>query len=67
MKQADFDNLLSKLSFSHMLQYVGIFKVNIELAAPTGPNTSRLRAGRPAKHDGDGRSDLVPGPATTPC
>ncbi|KAK0645718.1 hypothetical protein B0T16DRAFT_327967 [Cercophora newfieldiana] len=60
MKQAEFDNLLSKLRFSDILQYVGIPKVIIDLTSVTGPNTSRTRGnGRPSKFEGDGRADFV--------
>jgi hypothetical protein len=60
MKQSEFDNLLSKLKFSDILQYVGIPKVTLDLTSPTGPNTSRIRSGgRSSKFDGEGRSDLV--------
>jgi ankyrin repeat protein len=60
MKQSEFDNLLSKLKFADILQYVGIPKVTLDLATPMGPNTSRARSGgRSSKFDGDGRSDLV--------
>ncbi len=59
MTQSQFLNLLSKLRFADILQYVAIPKVKIELNA-TGPLSQRDRGGsRSARLVGDGRSDFV--------
>jgi hypothetical protein len=59
MNESEFDNLLSKLKFADMLQYVGIPKVTIDLTSTTGPNKNRNRAWRSSPLHGEGRTDLV--------
>lgn len=60
MKQHEFENLLSKLKFANVLQYVGIPKITIDLASATGPNKGRIRSGgRSSRSDGAGRVDFV--------
>ncbi|KAL7942118.1 hypothetical protein V8C42DRAFT_332619 [Trichoderma barbatum] len=56
--QTGFENLLSKLKFEDILQYVAIPRLNVEVNI-NAANSKRSRgAGRSPKQDGDGRRDL---------
>jgi hypothetical protein len=60
IKQREFDNLISRLKFADMLQYVALPNVTIDLKAVASPNTSRMRGGgRAVRFDGAGRSDFA--------
>ncbi|KAH8131127.1 hypothetical protein FP744_10007985 [Trichoderma asperellum] len=56
--QTGLENLLSKLKFEDILQYVAIPKLSVEVNVNTA-NSKRARgSGRSSKQDGDGRRDL---------
>ncbi|KAL6830889.1 hypothetical protein J3E69DRAFT_328079 [Trichoderma sp. SZMC 28015] len=56
--QTGFENLLSKLKFEDILQYVAIPRLNVEVNM-NAANSKRSRGtGRSPKQDGDGRRDL---------
>ncbi|KAL7937004.1 hypothetical protein V8C35DRAFT_213161 [Trichoderma chlorosporum] len=55
--QTGFENLLSKLKFEDILQYVAIPRLNVEVNM-NAANSKRPRNGRSPKQDGDGRRDL---------
>ncbi|KAH6609619.1 intracellular serine protease [Trichoderma cornu-damae] len=56
--QTGLENLLSKLKFEDILQYVAIPRLNVEVNM-NAANSKRTRGlGRPPKQDGDGKRDL---------
>ncbi|PNP43868.1 hypothetical protein TGAMA5MH_04151 [Trichoderma gamsii] len=56
--QTGLENLLSKLKFEDILQYVAIPRISVEVNVNTA-NSKRARgSGRSSKQDGDGRRDL---------
>lgn len=56
--QTGLENLLSKLKFEDILQYVAIPRISVESNVNTA-NSKRVRgSGRSSKQDGDGRRDL---------
>lgn len=56
--QTGLENLLSKLKFEDILQYVAIPKLSVEVNV-NAANSKRARgSGRSSKQDGDGRRDL---------
>ncbi|KAK7409057.1 hypothetical protein QQX98_008761 [Neonectria punicea] len=57
--QTGFENLMSKLKFEEILQYVAIPRISVEVNMHT-PNSKRSRVGgsRSSKPDGAGRRDL---------
>ncbi|KAL6906988.1 hypothetical protein GGI43DRAFT_380509 [Trichoderma evansii] len=56
--QTGLENLLSKLKFEDILQYVAIPRLSVEVNA-NAANSKRARgSGRSSKQDGDGRRDL---------
>ncbi|KAM0254704.1 hypothetical protein ACHAQJ_006485 [Trichoderma viride] len=56
--QSGLENLLSKLKFEDILQYVAIPKLNVEVNMNTANSKRPRGAGRSPKQDGEGRRDL---------
>ncbi|KAK5988123.1 hypothetical protein PT974_12263 [Cladobotryum mycophilum] len=57
IRQTGLENLLSKLRFEDILQYVAIPKLSVETNV-IAANSKRSRVGARTKQDGDGRKDL---------
>ncbi|KAK2595809.1 hypothetical protein QQS21_006573 [Conoideocrella luteorostrata] len=60
LTQRGLENLLSKLKFEDILQYVAIPQISVELNTPNTANMRKSRTGasRTSKSDGAGRRDL---------
>ncbi|KAL6878819.1 hypothetical protein J3F83DRAFT_724010 [Trichoderma novae-zelandiae] len=56
--QTGLENLLSKLKFEDILQYVAIPRLNVEVNMNTANSKRSRGTGRSQKQDGDGRRDL---------
>ncbi|KAL6873276.1 hypothetical protein HDV57DRAFT_504684 [Trichoderma longibrachiatum] len=56
--QTGLENLLSKLKFEDILQYVAIPRLNVEVNMNTANSKRSRGSGRSQRQDGDGRRDL---------